>query len=460
MLNTVYRLVAPRRFEVAFNDIDLNSDKVVVRPTHLSICHADQRYYQGTRPADVMAKKLPMALIHEAIGDVVYDATGEFKPGELVVMIPNTPVEKDDVIAENYLRSSKFRASGFDGFMQDNVALDRDRLVRLPQDIDRTVAAFTEIVSVSVHALRRFERFTHARKNVVGIWGDGNLGYITAVFFHYMHPDTKLVIFGTNEDKLSGFTFADETHLVWEIPEDLKVDHAIECVGGDASQKAIDQMIDIIQPEGTIALLGVSEYAVPINTRMVLEKGLHLYGSSRSGRADFEKTVELYQEYPEILGYLSNIVGAQVEVNSIADMTRAFEMDINKMKNLDMTYIDSYLAEFPSLIGNGPFLITYSEMLNQYVEKHNWKKPAEDVISETVLKRNLQEYEEMYRSRNLKNLRLVYEKNPDRFDYFAPDHLLELEMRFYHLEHPATMREKIFYQYNRVKRAFRRIVKR
>ena len=57
MLNTVYRLVAPRRFEVAFNDIDLNSDKVVVRPTHLSICQADQRYYQGTRPADVMAKK-------------------------------------------------------------------------------------------------------------------------------------------------------------------------------------------------------------------------------------------------------------------------------------------------------------------------------------------------------------------------------------------------------------------
>ena len=40
MLNTVYRLVAPRRFEVAFNDIDLNSDKVVVRPTHLlSLIH-------------------------------------------------------------------------------------------------------------------------------------------------------------------------------------------------------------------------------------------------------------------------------------------------------------------------------------------------------------------------------------------------------------------------------------
>ena len=107
MLNTVYRLVAPRRFEVAFNDIDLNGEQVAVRPTHLSICHADQRYYQGSRPMDVLAKKLPMALIHEGIGDVVYDPLGEFKPGELVVMIPNTPVEKDEIIGENYLRSSK-----------------------------------------------------------------------------------------------------------------------------------------------------------------------------------------------------------------------------------------------------------------------------------------------------------------------------------------------------------------
>ena len=330
MLNTVYRLVAPRRFEVAFNDIDLNSDKVVVRPTHLSICNADQRYYQGTRAPEVLAKKLPMALIHEAIGDVVYDATGEFKPGELVVMIPNTPVEKDDIIAENYLRSSKFRASGFDGFMQDNVALDRDRLVRLPQDIDRTVAAFTEIVSVSVHALRRFERFTHARRNVVGIWGDGNLGYITAVFFKTMFPDTKLYIFGVSKDKLSDFTFADATYQVSDIPENMELDHAFECVGGAGSGKAIDQIIDFIKPEGTISILGVSEYPVPINTRMILEKGLRVFGSSRSGRVDFEKTVELYREHPEIINYLSNIVGAVIPVRSIADMKKAFEMDIQK----------------------------------------------------------------------------------------------------------------------------------
>ncbi len=330
MLNTVYRLVAPRRFEVAFKDINLFGDEIIVRPTHLSICHADQRYYQGSRPAEILREKLPMALIHEGIGEVVYDPKREFKAGEVVVMIPNTPVNRDEIIGANYLRTSKFRGSGFDGFMQDNVAMGRDRLVRLPKDIDRSVAAFTELVSVSVQALRRFDNIAHQRRDIVGIWGDGNLGYITAILFKAMFPETKLYIFGVSREKLDSFTFADEVCHVMDIPKDLRIDHAIECVGGDASQKAVDQIIDHIHPEGTISLLGVSEYPVPINTRMVLEKGLRIYGSSRSEREDFEKTVELYQSNPEIIGYLSNIVGAQIEVHSIKDMTQAFETDARK----------------------------------------------------------------------------------------------------------------------------------
>ena len=330
MLNTVYRLVAPRRFEVAFQDINLQEDGVIVRPTHLSICHADQRYYQGSRPAEVLAKKLPMALIHEGIGDVVYDSKGIFKPGDSVIMIPNTPVESDDVIAENYLRSSKFRASGFDGFMQEHVALAHDRVVALDSSIDKVIAAFTELVSVSMHAVLRFDRFSHKRRNVVGIWGDGNLGYITSILFKAAFPDTILYIFGVSEEKMSSFTFADATFNVSNIPEDLLVDHAFECVGSAASQHAIDQMIDHIQPEGTMAILGVSEYPVPINTRMILEKGLRIYGSSRSGREDFERTVELYKSNPEIINYLSNIVGARVHIRGIEDMNRAFELDNQK----------------------------------------------------------------------------------------------------------------------------------
>ncbi len=331
MLNTVYQLKAPRQFEAVFKDITLDQEHVLVRPTHLSICHADQRYYQGNRPEAVLQSKLPMALIHEGIGKVVYDPTGNYEIGEEVVMIPNHPVEKDEIIAENYLRSTRFCGSSKDGFMQEYVSLLPDRLVRLPEGIDKVVAAFTEIVSVSYHAISRFKRFSHERRNIIGVWGDGNLGYITSLLLKKMLPDTKVCIFGVNANKLSDFSFADETYLISEIPQDMHIDHAFECVGGNGSSAAINQIIDYIQPEGTISILGVTEDLAPINTRMVLEKGLHIFGSSRSGRTDFEGLMELYRQNPDVPEYLENIVGTTFEVRSIKDMTQAFETDIHKL---------------------------------------------------------------------------------------------------------------------------------
>lgn len=330
MLNAVYQLVSPRRFEMVFKNIVMDGRHVIVHPTHLSICNADQRYYQGLRAEDVLKEKLPMALIHEGIGRVIYDPNGEFKQDQLVVMIPNTPYDQDPVVAENYLRSSRFRGSGFDGFMQEYVNMRPDRLVLLPEDIDPYVAAFTEIVSVSFHAIQRFLRFSHERRNVIGVWGDGNLGYITALLLKKILPDTKVCVFGVNEYKLNDFSFVDKTYLVSDIPTSLHLDHAFECVGRAASSRAINQIIDIINPEGTISILGVSEDPVPINTRMVLEKGLRIFGSSRSGRDDFVGLIELYQEHPEISNSLEKLVGEVVNVRSMKDITSAFEADIHK----------------------------------------------------------------------------------------------------------------------------------
>lgn len=331
MLNTVYQLKRPRQFEAVFKEIKLDGGHILVRPTHLSICNADQRYYQGTRPDEILRIKLPMALIHEGIGIVIYDPSGQFQMGEQVVMIPNLPTEEDAVIAENYLRSSGFRASGTDGFLQEYVQTTADRLIRLPAGINPVVAAFTELVSVSYHALQRFLYTAHIRRDEIAVWGDGNLGYITALLIHHLSPETKLYVVGVHEEKLSYFTFADEIMLASQLNDDFAFDHALECVGGQAAQSAINQMIAHIRPEGTIGLLGVSEDPVPLDTRMILEKGLRLVGSSRSGRADFEGLMELYRMHPQILSYLENIVGEQFVVRDIKDIRNAFEADIHKL---------------------------------------------------------------------------------------------------------------------------------
>lgn len=331
MLNTVYQLKRPRQFEVVFKKVGLDDAHLLIRPTRLSICNADQRYYQGSRPDEVLRRKLPMALIHEGAGRVVYDPTGTFAVGERVVMIPNLPVEQDAVIAENYLPSSGFCASGRDGFLQEYVQTVPDRVVRLPDAVPASVAAFTELVSVSYHALMRWLGTAHARRKEAAVWGDGNLGYITALLLHYLCPDMKLYVVGVHEEKLSYFTFADETLLATRLEDDFAFDHALECVGGASAQAAIRQMIGHIRPEGTIGLLGVSEEPVPVDTRLVLEKGLRLIGSSRSGRTDFEGLLGLYRRYPEIVLYLQNIVGEEFVVRGIKDIRNAFEADIHKL---------------------------------------------------------------------------------------------------------------------------------
>lgn len=150
MINIVYRLKSPKFFEEAIDEIELEG--VIVRPTYLSICQADQRYYQGSRPAEILEKKLPMALIHEGIGEVVFDESGKLKSGDKVVMIPNTP-EGKDVYRANYSYDSKFRGSGFDGFTSDLIKLQSDRVVKIPNEFNPHVAAFIELMTVSYQGI-------------------------------------------------------------------------------------------------------------------------------------------------------------------------------------------------------------------------------------------------------------------------------------------------------------------
>ena len=324
MINIVYRLKSPKFFEEAIDDIDL--DDVVVRPLYLSICQADQRYYQGSRPSDILSKKLPMALIHEGVGEVVYDAQNDFKSGDKVVMIPNTPFGEDEYRA-NYSRLSKFRGSGFDGFTSDLVSLKSDRLVKLPDEFDLMVSAFIELISVAYQGISKFLEFNVPSRKVLGVWGDGNLGYITALLLKEICPDSKIIVFGKHFENLNLFSFVDGVYMIHDVPDDLTIDHGFECVGSAASQSAIEQIIDVINPQGTINLFGVSEYPIPINTRMLLEKGLTVQGNSRSEREDFTGVVRLLNENPQLFSYLSKLITNVCEIKSIDDLKSAFDKD-------------------------------------------------------------------------------------------------------------------------------------
>ncbi|MBQ2831058.1 alcohol dehydrogenase catalytic domain-containing protein [Methanobrevibacter sp.] len=324
MINIVYRLKSPKFFEESIDEIEL--DGVVVRPTYLSICQADQRYYQGSRPAEILDKKLPMALIHEGIGEVVFDSEDNFKSGDKVVMIPNTPFG-EDVCRANYSYKSKFRGSGFDGFTSDLIKLESDRVVKIPENFNLQVSAFIELITVAYQGISKFEEICVTPKDVLGVWGDGNLGFITTLLLKEKFPESKVIIFGKHQDNLDLFSFADEIYRIHDVPEEFAVDHGFECVGSSASQLAIDQIINLINPQGTINLFGVSEYPIPLNTRLVLEKGLTIQGNSRSDREDFVGVVEMLSKNPKLFDYLEKLITNVCEVNSLDDLKEAFDKD-------------------------------------------------------------------------------------------------------------------------------------
>lgn len=327
MINHIYQLIRPKFINVTYADIDI-SNSVIVRPNYLALCHADQRYYQGKRDPKILEKKLPMALVHECCGTVIADFTNTFSVGDKVVLIPNQPPKNsDEEFFENYMEGTKFLSSGHNGFMQELVAIAPDRVVKYDESIADTTVVISEFISVGMHAVTRLIKAAHNIREKIAVIGDGSLAYVVANILKYRLPESKIVIIGRHQEKLNMFSYIGQTYISDSLPDDLVFDHAFECCGGDGSEQAINTIIDRIHPQGTVVLMGVSENHVAINTRDILEKGLTLIGSSRSGREDFERTVEMLKE-PRLQRRFSNIISEVVDVKNIEDIHKAFGMDL------------------------------------------------------------------------------------------------------------------------------------
>lgn len=169
MLNQIFQLIKPKNITVKFQEENMNqSDRILIRPYYMAICHADQRYYQGKRDPIVLTKKLPMAMIHEASGIIVADPTGTYRSGQKVAMIPNQPPnQSENGYFENYLEGTYFLSSGFNGFMQEIVTLPLDRVVPFPDTITGPITALAEFSSVAMHAIHHFDLTVHQRRESI-----------------------------------------------------------------------------------------------------------------------------------------------------------------------------------------------------------------------------------------------------------------------------------------------------
>lgn len=340
MLTRGFKIVSPKRFEVDIEQIEHREGHSIIKIDNGCICKADLRYYLGNRDSRVLGLKYPMRLLHEATGTVIRCEDNTFNIGDKVVLVPNVVKKcdicendfcKDKSLGENYCPSAKFASSNSDGFSTEIISYPTNALVKIPDNEEvLEVAVFSELISVAMAAIRRIKIEDH---NTVAIWGDGVVGYILANSIRTLYPKCKLVIVGKNLEKIEKFP----TDLKYDIVDDKQIkrtniDIAFECVGGEASSSAINQIIECIKIGGKIVLTGVSENDVLINTRKILEKGLIITGSTRSSKEDFEKSIELLNN-SEFRSKIKELITEKVEIRNIVDYYNAFE-EANKNRKL------------------------------------------------------------------------------------------------------------------------------
>lgn len=340
-ISRVYRLTEPYRLKEVKIEQQLNPGEVMIQPQFGSICHADLRYYTGNRRSESLKKKLPMALIHEGMGEVVESKAEEFNIGQKVVIVPNIPdydvtdqtfrdelLQRDPIIEDNYSREGRFLGSGTDGIAQSRLILPAYCVVAIPAEVPHEIAVLTELSTISHQALRNIKPILNHSK--IAIFGDGPVGFVTAALIHHHYgigPE-QLRVFGVVPNKLKQFDFAstsfvNDPHFTKDYAE--TIDIAIECAGGKFSSKAINQAISVLKPGGHLILLGVTEELVPINTRDILEKGITVSGSSRSSFHDFHAVIKAMKnrDYRETLRRL--LPERYHNVHSVEDFAQAMQ---------------------------------------------------------------------------------------------------------------------------------------
>ncbi len=335
MLSKGFKVVSPKTFEIYYSHVEAAQDEALIKMDLGAICKADLRYFLGLRDEKILGLKYPMRLLHEMVGTVLKSPTDTLKVGDRVVLVPNiancSQCEKgskkcslQSTIGENYCPRAKFASSNLDGFSCEYMSFPISNIVKLPEEVPMEHGVFAELTSVALAALRRCKVDNH---KVIAVWGDGIVGYILTSVLRVL-TDSRLIIIGKNPEKLELFP-ADKAYLVGDNhikEEDITL--AFECVGGQGSQYAVDEIMSLIDIGGQIVLTGVAENNIEINTRKILEKGLSITGSTRSSVEDFKKSIKLLEnaQYRE---YISKLIRGVAIIRNIHDYYEVFEEATN-----------------------------------------------------------------------------------------------------------------------------------
>jgi ribitol-5-phosphate 2-dehydrogenase len=342
-----YRLTQPFRIEAIEREVKRERpDDVLLRPRVTGVCASDLKLYAGTRDRAALSKKLPLALLHEGVAEVVESgpATPHVRPGSRVVVVPNIPCyiaypdlypsKAEGCLAcrpggagENYCLHHLYLSSNTDGLAQSVFRHPGMLLVPVPASLPDRIAALAEPLTTILAGCEKAP-LTPATRCL--ILGNGPLGQLVAACLAGMYQVPRGAI------SMSGRDWNGRRGVLALVGEALdgtdrqsfaslrgKIDVAFECVGGDANGETLEEAVECLKPGGTAVLFGPSEKSVLLNTREMIGKGLSFIGANRSFVGHFERVVQALAN-PDMQRMCEPLLNSeQFSVRSADDLNRA-----------------------------------------------------------------------------------------------------------------------------------------
>jgi len=302
---TEFPLVKPFCFETKKRVLEsLLPGELLLAPVTAGICGSEIHYFLGLKEEEKLRERLPMCLLHEGVCRVLHPGDSQLPVGSMVVPIPMLPCGQCSACikgAENLCSQSKFMAATADGMARTAFSYPWKRVVPLPQGVGPRSGALTEPLSIA------YRTVTTARlkgTETVAVLGDGPIGYFVALMASRVGKIARerLWFLGVVDEKLQmASSFAHSVNTKGLSAKDVAsrtgpIEVSFECVGGRVGEITLGQAIEMLDPLGSLYMLGLSPDKVPLKTIDVVNKGLTLQGCSRSRPEDYAHVLELLKE--------------------------------------------------------------------------------------------------------------------------------------------------------------------
>lgn len=274
--------------------------QVLVRVRSCGICGSDLDWYSGHFPAPAVCPG------HEITGEVAeVDAEArDIGVGDRVAVEPLIACGRCPACrVGDYQICAAVQVLGVsqDGGFTEYVAMPRERIYQLPEELDFAVGTLAEPAAVCVHGARLGRVSLGDRVLVLGAGTIGLLSVMAAraagaaeVAITARHPHQAEMarrIGATRVFPANAEGDRERADLARDCPPDV----AIETVGGGGP--TLNDAIQSVRPGGTVVLLGVFMSQPPCNLLALLVKEVRLVGSLTYGRrdrwADFELALKM-----------------------------------------------------------------------------------------------------------------------------------------------------------------------